>query len=253
MVLKTRDKALGSMSESIYDDLPEDHEQAFVYLEKKFRAELDDSLKDNDQGQYDSYCKRKYMNKVIAAAKSLDIIGIKDYSTPIDNNAIWETFDLFETDVMNLSIQIEINNARKRRNYSVMLEGAEKVKIRHYISQIRSLIDNSALSANKRDAIFKKLSELTLEIDRDRTRFEIVADATRSMARLSGDVEREGAEPWWKWVKLIFGVIDEAKEHEPQQSLPAPEERRRLEAPRKQLPLRSTNLDAGTVDDDIPF
>jgi hypothetical protein len=99
----------------------------------------------------------------------------------------------------------------------------------------------------------RNLSELTLEIDRDRTRFEIVADATRSMARLSGDVEREGAEPWWKWVKLIFGVIDEAKEHEPQQSLPAPEERRRLEAPRKQLPLRSTNLDAGTVDDDIPF
>lgn len=240
------------MSESIYDDLPEDHEQAFVYLEKQFRAQLDESLKDNNESSYDAYCKRTYMNQVIAAANSLDIPGIKDYAVPSGDRKIWEVFQSFEMDVMNLSIQIGINHARRRKRYSVALDKVEKEKIRHYIEQIRTVVENSELPQDKRDAIFKKLSELVLEIDRDRTRFEIVVDTVRGVARLSGDVEREGAEPWWKWVKLIFGVIDDAKEKEPQVSLPAPKERKRLEPPRKQLPPVDSST-SDDINDDIPF
>ena len=113
---------------------------------------------------------------------------------------------------MNFVNQIQINHARRRKKESVYFDGAAKQKIRHYIEEIRLMVEQSLVPQNKRDAIFKKLSELTLEIDRERTRFEVVADAIRGVARLSGDVEREGAEPWWKWVKLIFGEIDEAKD-----------------------------------------
>lgn len=241
------------MSESIYDDLPEDHEKAFVYLEKQFRAQLDESLRENDQGNYDAYCKRKYMSAVIAAAKSLDIPGIADYTAPYDDRGVWAAFEGFETDVMNLTIQIEINHARRRKKYSVAFDTAAKQKVRHYIEQIRTAVEQSDLPQNKREAIFKKLSELTLEIDRDRTRFEVVADAIRSVARLSGDVEREGAEPWWKWVKLIFGEIEDAKDKEPQTSLPAPGERKQLEPPRKQLPAPKEKPASRELDDEIPF
>lgn len=241
------------MSESIYDDLPEDHEKAFVYLEKQFRAQLDESLKDNDQSNFDAYCKRKYMSAVIAAAKSLEIPGIADYSTPYDDRGVWDAFEGFEMDVMNLTVQIEINHARRRKKYSVAFDSAAKQKVRHYIEQIRTAVEQSDLPQNKRDAIFKKLSELTLEIDRDRTRFEVVADTIRSVARLSGDVEREGAEPWWKWVKLIFGEIDDAKDKEPKTSLPAPEERKRLEPPRKQLPAPKEKPTSRELDGEIPF
>lgn len=241
------------MNQSIYDDLPEDHEKAFVYLEKQFRTQLDESLRDNDQSNFDAYCKRKYMAAVIAAAKSLDIPGIADYTTPYDDRGVWDVFEGFEMDVMNLTVQIEINHARRRKNYSVAFDSAAKRKIRHYIEQIRNAVEHSELSQNKRDAIFKKLSELTLEIDRNRTRFEIVADSIRSVARLSGDVEREGAEPWWKWVKLIFGEIDDAKDKEASTSLPSPGERKHLEPPRKQLPSPPSKQENRNLDDEIPF
>ncbi|MCP9232635.1 hypothetical protein NMG46_20610 [Mesorhizobium sp. LMG 17147] len=241
------------MSESIYDDLPEDHEEAFIYLERKFRSQLDTSLRDNDQSNYDAYCKRKYMSAVIAAAKSLDIPGIKEYTSPYNDKGVWDAFEGFETDVMNLTIQIEINHARRRKKYSVGLSGGAKQKIRHYIEQIRTAVEESNLPQDKRDVIFKKLSELTLEVDRDRTRFEIVADVVRGVARVSGDVEREGAEPWWRWVRLIFGEIDDAKEKEPQTSLPKPEERKRLEPPRKQLPSPNDETFRRELDDEIPF
>jgi hypothetical protein len=240
------------MSESIYDNLPDDHEKAFVYLEKRFKSQLDESLKDNDQGSYDAYCKRRYISQVVAAAKSLDIPGLKDYEAPSDDRGLWQAFEGFEMDVMNLSIQIEINHARRRKKYSVALDSAAKQKIRHYIEQIRAAVESSNLSQNKRDAIFQKLSELTLEIDRDRSRFEVVADVVRGVARVSGDVEREGAEPWWKWIRLIFGEVDDAKEKEPQASLPSPGERKRLEPPRKQLPTPEKR-DEPHLDDDIPF
>ena len=240
------------MDSSIYDDLPEDHEKAFVYLERQFRADLDESLKDNDKGGYDAYCKRKYMSAVIAAAKSLDIPGIADYSAPYKDREVWDVFEMFETDVLNLTIQIEINHSRRRKKYSVVFDSADRQKLRHYIERIRTTVEASNAPQAKRDAIFKKLAELILEIDRDRTRFEVIADAIRGVARLSGDVEREGAEPWWKWVKLIFGVIDDAKEKEPQ-SLPAPQERKRLEAPRKQLPAPEEKPFDRSLDDDIPF
>ncbi|MBB2794995.1 UNVERIFIED_ORG: hypothetical protein GGD58_003880 [Rhizobium pisi] len=240
------------MDSSIYDDLPDDHEIAFVYLEKQFRARLDDSLRDNDQSGFDAYCKRKYMNAVIAAAKSLEIPGIAAYTTPYNDREIWDIFEGFENDVANLTIQIEINHARRRKTYSVSFDSAAKQKVRHYIEQIRLAVEQSDLDQNKRDAIFKKLGDLTLEIDRQRTRFEVVADAIRGVARLSGDVEREGAEPWWKWVKLIFGVIDDTKESEPK-SLPRPEERKRLEPPRKQLPAPEGKPFSRDLDDDIPF
>lgn len=241
------------MNHSIYDNLPDDHEKAFVYLEQQFRAQLDESLRDNEQSGFDAYSKRKYMSAVIAAAKSLGIPGIANYTAPYDDRGVWDAFEGFETDVMNLTIQIEINHARRRKTYSVAFDSAGKQKIRHYIEQIRTAVEQSDLAQNKRDAIFKKLSELTLEIDRDRTRFEVVADTIRGVARLSGDVEREGAEPWWKWVKLIFGEIDEAKDREPKTTLQAPEERKQLDPPRKQLPSPPEKKNSIEIDDEIPF
>ncbi|RYZ78732.1 MAG: hypothetical protein EOP06_28500, partial [Proteobacteria bacterium] len=153
------------MDASIYDELPEDHEQAFVYLERKFRAQLDESLRDNDQGSFDAYAKRKYISAVIAVAKSLEIPGIADYPLPSKDREVWETFDIFETDVMNISIQIEINHARRRKKYSVVFDDVERQRMRHYIEQIRLTVEESDAPTNKRDAIFKKLAELTLEID----------------------------------------------------------------------------------------
>jgi len=243
------------MEESIYDNLPDDPELAFVHLEAHYKTTLDEDLQSTDQGSNVAYYRSQYCNKVIAAAKALDIAHLKDVSLPdVEGRNSWEVFDRFESDVQNLIIQIRINHARRAKKFSVALDGTAKQKIRHFIEQIRLAIEASDIPQNKKDKIFEKLADLTLEIDRDRTRFEVIADAVRAVARLSGDVEREGAEPWYKWFKLIWGEVDEAKENEPKPSLPAPGEKKQLEPPRKQLPKPESRNDFGrSLDDDIPF
>lgn len=239
------------MTNDVYDDLPDDPESAFVLLEQYYRSQMDEDVHGSEESSHIAYCRRKYMSAVVAAAKSLNIPGIEGYVVPYEESEIWAAFDVFETDVMNLSIQIKINRSRSRKKFSVSFDPSAKQKIRHYIDQIKSEVDKTDLSKEKKDSIFKRLNQLVLEIDRDRTRFEIVADGLLGVAKLSGDIEREGFEPWWKWVKLILGEVEGAKSAEVQSALPSPENRKRLQAPRKQLaPPPKKN---STLDDDIPF
>lgn len=236
--------------EKLYDDLPDDPQLAFAHLENHFREEAQTKIEQSDQGQEITEYQLQYINRVTAAARALGIDQLAAYEVPFNETNLWKIYSRFRTDVENLVIQIRIHHSRRKRQFSVALEGAQKQRIHHYIEQIRQLVTDSNCSQDKKDKVFKKLAELALEIDRDRTRFEIVADSIRKIAKLSGDVERDGAEPWWKWVKLIFGVVDDAKEKEPDSSLPAPEERKKLEAPRKQIPAPKKGAD---LDDEIPF
>ena len=191
-----------------------------------------------------------YLNKVIAAAKHLQIPGIQDYELPQSESNIWDFSRLVTRDIQSMTVQVRIANAKAMRRYSVALSNVEKEKARHFIDQLDNLVDSSNCSIDKKEAIKNKLSELRREIEQERTRFDRVVDKIRTLARLSGDVEREGAEPWWKWVKALFGVIDDAKESEEKLSLPRQTETKRLEPPRKQLPKESFARD---LDDEVPF
>lgn len=237
------------MSDDLYDNLPDDHELAFAELEGHFRHKLESDMAGSDQGDEVAFMMLQYINQVVAAAKALGIEAVAAYEVPANENQIWDYHKQFSTDVMNIVIQIRINHSRRRRKFSVKLSGEDKRKIHHYIEQIRLLVEQSDCTQEKKDSLFKKLSELILEIDRDRTRFEMIVDSIMSVARLSGEIEREGAEPWWKWIKPILGVVDEAKEEEKKMSLPAPEDRKKLEPPRKQITAPKSN----NLDDDIPF
>lgn len=236
--------------EQLYDNLPEDPQLAFVQLEIHFRKEAQHRIEQSDQGNEINEYQLQYINQVTVAARALGIEQLSAYEVPFNDNQMWELYTRFRTDVENLVIEIRIHHSRRKRQFSVALEEPQKQRIRHYIDQIRQTVEESDCSQDKKDAVYKKLAELTLEIDRDRTRFEIVADGIRKLARLSGDVEREGAEPWWKWVKLVLSVVDDAKENEKGRSLPAPEEQKKLEAPRKDLPKPDSARD---LDDEIPF
>lgn len=238
------------MDAEIYADLPDDPELAFVQLESHFRKQMEIDIAESDDGGTIAYYKSRYINQTIAAARALDIEGIRDYSLPDSESNVWSYFETFSSDANNITIQIKIRSARRTKQYSVRLSSSDKRKIHHYIEQIRDTVENSNCGIEKREAIYKKLADLTLAVDRDRTKLEAIADSIRVVARLSGDVEKDGAEPWWKWVKLIFNVVDDAKEKEGSSTLPPMDERRKLEAPRKEPPptAKPRNLD-----DEIPF
>jgi hypothetical protein len=240
------------VDDEIFDSLPDDPELAFVHLENHYKSEMETAIENSNESQVVIYHKTRYMHQVIAVATSLDIVAIKEYTIPSKQDNIWEFYEKFSLAVLNLTIQIRIAHAKRRKKYSVSFSSAEKQKIRHYLNQIKELIDESNCPIEKREAILKRLNDLAEEVDKDRTKLEKIADNLRYLARLSGDVERDGAEPWWKWVKLIFGIVDDAKEKENENSgtLPKPNERKKIEAPKTEIDGPEAERD---LDDEVPF
>jgi hypothetical protein len=236
--------------DEVFEGLPEEPELAFVVLESFYKAKLEQAIEGCDEGQVIVFHKRQYIHQVVASATALGIEAISRYIPPAEHNEVWNLYDQFSLEVEQVKIQIRIGHSNRHREFSVALGGPEKEKIRHYINQIKEIVDESDCSTEKKEAIQKRLSALLLEVDRTRTRFEMVLNGIRSLAALSGDVEREGAAPWWKWAKLIFGVVDEAKDQEESKSLPRNHDRKKLEAPRKQVSNARTSRD---LDDEVPF
>lgn len=233
-----------------YEDLSDDNFVAFLQLEREFRNELEKNLDDGNNNNWEWYAP-EYMNKVLAAAKQLGIEALSAHSTPYGNKLNFDAFTTFQRDVDHVIVQMRIINSRRVGKYRVGLSSDQKTKLHAHIKKIRVVVEASNASSEKKEALFDIISRLSLEIDKDRTRYERFADLARSLAGLSKDVAEEGAEPWWKWFKLAAGVIDEAKENEPK--LPPPPDVKRIEAPRKELPKPDNEGGYRSMDDEIPF
>ncbi|MEO6608198.1 MAG: hypothetical protein ABIN69_06985 [Aestuariivirga sp.] len=236
--------------DEVYETLPDDPGLAFVKLEKLYRHKFDEATRDLQESSVYEFHEMTYLNEVIAAAKSLDIPGIQDYELPQSNKQLYDFARMVRRDVESLVVQIRISNSQSVNRYSVALSATEKAKARHYIDQLDLLVDASECSVEKKEKLKKRLNDLRGEFEQDRTKFDRVTDRIRSIARLSGEFEREGAEPWWKWIKALLITIDDAKESEPRQSLPPNVGQRKIEAPRKQLPKPDFTRD---LDDEVPF
>lgn len=229
-----------------YEELPEDNHAAFLHLEREFRREMHHLQEDQNSNW--SYVTADYMNKTLAAATALDVDALAGFSvTTRDMDEHRENFDDFLRAVDNVIVQMRILNSRTRNSMTVGLTESQKTKIHHLIEKIRTEVEASTTPESKKDKLFDILNNLAKEVSKNRTRYERFADLARSLAGLSGDVERDGARPWWPYFARIMGLIDDAKEAEPQ--LPKPPEIKKIEPPRKQLPKPSEPQG----DDEIPF
>lgn len=234
-----------------YEELSDDDHVAFLQLENQFRQEMEAALEERSANWV--YVTARYMNKVLAAANTLKIDALSDYKVnTFDAQEHSDNFSVFQRSVDSMVVQIRISNSRDRNSMAVGLTQAQKSKIHHFIEKIRAEVDSSAAPDAKKDKIFDILSSLAQEVSKARTRFERFADLARSLAGLSGEIEREGARPWWPWFEKIMGLLDDAKEAEPK--LPKPPEIKRIEPPLKKLPKPGQGYGAGSdLDDDIPF
>ena len=75
---------------------------------------------------------------------------------------------------------------------SVGLTETQKSKIHHFIEKIRGEVEESTAPDSKKEKLFDILGQLAKEVSKARTRYERFADLARSLAGLSGDIEREG-------------------------------------------------------------
>jgi hypothetical protein len=237
-------------SDNIFDELPDDDELAFLFLEEKAREKLDEKMSRADDQSPFSQFYLSYMNEVIAAAHELNIDECSRWGCPRWSPSSFDTRKLCEISLLiaKYKMQIGIRNARRARRYSVHLDAITKQKVKFHLDQLKELAGKLELPIAKREAILGKILALEMEMARERTRFEVIAAFFLESATVVGEVG-ERLEPWRKWVDSIanitnlFGIAKEKDVHNP--SLPLPEERKRLEPPKQQLP--------GPIDDDIPF
>lgn len=239
------------IDEEFFENLPEQPELAFVYLEEKYQSALSNNIESADpNGSWDPYY-LEYMNSIVAVAEALELDFLSNFKISPSRKNIYNEYIEFSLLVKQHTTKIRIKNGRKKHLYSVALSSIQKDEIRKYINNIKAIIEKSKIPEDKKDAILKKLQALSAEVDRNRTRFEIVADFVTKTGAISKTAEQEIAGPWWKWLTKIAEIIGGAKESEEEREqvrLPAPE-------PQKQLPPPSQESSTATrnEDDEIPF
>jgi hypothetical protein len=155
------------------------------------------------------------------------------------------------------STQIQVRHTQRLRPISTVLSLTPEMKkqIHHFINRIRAIVEPVDLPAAKKEAIWTKLNALADEVDRDRTKTEAMTALALEIAGATGEAAKRLA-PVKEILDAITNLFAKAKEMTEFRRLPSPSGRKRLEAPRKQLPGPQPDKDSqttGDMDDDIPF
>jgi hypothetical protein len=222
-------------------------EMAFVRLERKFRHVLEQNLEGSQNNMTHRNYIAEYINHTIAAAEALELpifATLPDFREMGRDQA--EEYDRVIALVDRFAVKTQIAYIRKPPRNSVALESSEKLILRHYVEQIKLIIDQSTLVVAKKERLYNKLNDFLAELDRDRTQLQAFSDLVIGLAHTAGDAAQE-LEPAWKWVKLIGTLIGGRQENE-QIGLPKPPTPKRLEPPKTRLPPKAPD-----IDDEIPF
>jgi hypothetical protein len=129
-----------------------------------------------------------YINRTVAAAKTLHLGILQDFEIPSHRTNLWDAYQEFNTIVEHYMVQIQIVHGRRVRGYSVHLDPCTKSKIRHYLEKIREIVDRLEVPLPKKEALTARITALSDEVDRDRTRFDAYAGLALEMAAAGGEV-----------------------------------------------------------------
>ena len=128
----------------------------------------------------------------------------------------------------------------------------ERTKIHHFIQQIRTVIEQSDLPVDKREALLNKLNKFAAEVDRSRTPLQAAMAVYIAICDGIGQGFVK-LEPARKFINSIAALMGRAKENEERadERLPPPSERKKIEPPKRRLP--SPRRADERLEDDIPF
>ena len=236
-------------------NLPDDPELAFVEFERITRQKLDGKLASALETEMDSTSVRvDYMSAVLAAARHFELDILTGWDLPkvpssSSYHHFYDEFQQFLSDVNHVTVKIQLKHARRTCLYSVAFDPKTKAIIRHHLTQIKEIVDKLDVPEKKRNALYRKISALENEVDRDRTRFDAFMALFLESSNATGKAA-ENLKPLTDRIREISDIFGKAKaeedEHTP--ALPSPDERKRNEPPRRLPPART-----GTLDDEIPF
>lgn len=217
-------------------DLPDDPIEAFLHLERIARGEMDRGLAaEGDNGWTHEL---RYMSSVLAAAKAFNIDEIANsHFMPGYDVELAPVLVQFMRHVDYLCARLRIENAQRIKKHSVAFDAATKQKLGHLLTQVRDTVSKLEVSEAKRERLFIKIEALQLEIDRTRTRMEVLGGLVAEFAA--------GAEPLIDMGMKIARIFGEKKSAE--------DETRQLPAPKAPKQIASSKKSSKKLDDEIPF
>lgn len=248
---------MGYLTDTDFEDLPEDDNDAFVYLESISRARLHESDTDNN-GNYSYEDIMRYMNEITALAEEFDIPGI-NYIDEFDGYQ--NEYGRFTRKVETRSAQIRVRRARRARKNSVAISGKGRETIQHYLEKLKAEVEGADLPDKRKRALRDKIAEFELELAKKRfdlvramTLFALIATTAHEFT----DTLIEAP----KLVQLISGKLGAEKLEDDEQAklLPAKEPFKAIPdmSPKKEAPASGwgtpgTSAFDSDLDDDVPF
>jgi hypothetical protein len=235
------------ISDDDIDALPDDPDAAFVQYEAIIREEV---ARLNASGSQNSDPERQYIAHVLAFVDTKTIPLSLPRDPPSDDQGFYDWYRSFlrAVDYYKAVARLQIA-ARKKEHVSILTLDADfKTQIGGHLTAIRKIVGEADISANKRDAIFRRINNLQEEVDRDRTRteaaFALLLDLTSAISNGAKNLD-----PALDRVERIIKVLAKAKDENETKALTAPKDRKRI-APPNNTPEPT---EPQPSDDEIPF
>lgn len=229
--------------------LPEDSDEGFIAGEKIMRERLSKYLDEHSGDTSTNFLTQDYMNNVIALAVHFGIVEIAPWHNAKPGQHGWMEYQRFVAEVDACTMRKRLQRARRVREYSVALNAATKKKLRHLLDQMRETVDKLEISITKKDKLFKRISALQDEIDRDRTGFQTYGALAIEIADEAGETATR-LEPVTRMIERLGAALGLAKRNEePQAQLPPPSKPKQIEGPKAG---RKSGFNR-RLDDEIPF
>lgn len=144
----------------------------------------------------------------------------------------------------------EINKQRNGVSTIIKLSKSYKDEIHNLINKIRQITESANLTDKKKDAIYNKLSALSLEVDKSRTRSEALLSLYFDITNAASE-GAENLDPLIERVERLMKIFGRAKREQEQGQLPAPEKPKQLNPPKGDSD--DAECENTGLDDEIPF
>lgn len=236
------------------DDLSESSEEAFALYEQRAREAYEEQIQNDRQyhsdhnGNYEgSFApERSYVTAILAFLDEYSIeTNIEDISE-LDNEEFYKEFGRFKSKVEYISTRFNLRKNRLENGSlgtAITLEQSYKSEVGTHLEKIRKIINQEVSEGAKKDKIFRKISALQSEVDRDMTTIDAAFGRMLDLSRVIGECG-ENVKPavdQLERIKKIFWDNSDKVD-----ALPKPERP-------KALPKADTATSSRDIDDEIPF
>jgi hypothetical protein len=236
------------ISDEEIDSLPDDPEAAFVQYEGILR----ERVRQANVFQNSNWdVERDYVAHILAFVDTRAIPLDLPRNPPRDDGYFnnWYQNFIRAVDYYKAATRLQLS-ARKKEHVTVLTLSLDfKTQIGGHLTAIRKIVaEEPSISENKRDAIFRRINNLQMEVDRDRTRTEaamaLLLEVTSAIGKGAKNLD-----PALDRIERIVKVLAKAKDEHETKALIAPPERKRI-APPTTAPVQPQSEE---MNDEVPF